>query len=268
MVFILLGGCAGKGRTVETLQAEDGVESGIRTESVKEHADGGESGIRTESAKELADDGKSDDGSEAAGSGRLTDTSGQIKDESIAFRDPAGDKTPLIYVDVCGAVKAPGVVTVPEGSRVFEAIAKAGGLREDADARYINQARLLSDGEQVYVPTTQETAAKEDGFSEAGLSRGANAAGPDGSRISDAFAGTGGDPGMENAGSNADGKVNINTADSAALQTLNGIGEARAEAIILYRETNGAFETIEDIMKVSGIKNALFNKIKDDITVG
>ena len=62
--------------------------------------------------------------------------------------------------------------------------------------------------------------------------------------------------------------MNINTADSALLQTLTGIGESRAEAIILYRETNGPFETIEDIMKVTGIKNALFNNIKDDITVG
>ena len=86
----------------------------------------------------------------------------------------------------------------------------------------------------------------------------------------DGTAGTLGGSGTGSSGSqgvSADGKVNINTADSATLQTLTGIGESRAEAIILYRETNGAFETIEDIMKVTGIKNALFNNIKNDITV-
>lgn len=68
--------------------------------------------------------------------------------------------------------------------------------------------------------------------------------------------------------SEADGRVNINTADAAALETLNGIGETRAQAIIAYRESCGGFRTIEDIMQVDGIKEGVFNKIKDQISAG
>lgn len=73
---------------------------------------------------------------------------------------------------------------------------------------------------------------------------------------------------QESAQSASDGKININTADSAQLQTLSGIGEVRAQAIISYRETYGAFQSIEEIKNVSGIKDAVFDKIKDDISVG
>ena len=145
----------------------------------------------------------------------------------------------LIKVFVCGAVEQPGVYSVPAGSRLFEAIGLAGGMRADADPDYLNQARVLTDGEQIRVPTRAETEGMET------------------------------PPAQTSAvgGGSSDGKVNINTADIEELQTLSGIGETRAKAIISYRETNGAFERIEEIMNVSGIKTALFNTIKDDITV-
>ena len=150
-----------------------------------------------------------------------------------------------ICVYICGAVKKPGVYVMPEGSRIFQLLEKAGGLSADADPVFLNQAELLTDGEQVTVYTREETAE---------IPQPAKASG-------EAPAAAG------NSGSH-DARININTADAETLQQLNGIGASRAQDIIAYRETNGGFGAIEDIMKVSGIKNALFEKIKDDITVG
>ena len=172
--------------------------------------------------------------------------SSEAHDESFYFpkesADPGStesDAPELIKVFVCGAVLHAGVYSVPAGSRLFEAIGLAGGMRADADPDYLNQARVLTDGEQIRVPTRAETEGMET------------------------------PPAQTSAvgGGSSDGKVNINTADIEELQTLSGIGETRAKAIISYRETNGAFERIEEIMNVSGIKTALFNTIKDDITV-
>ena len=142
-----------------------------------------------------------------------------------------------IYVYVVGAVASPGVYGLPENSRVCDAITKAGGLSAEADMTRINQARILTDGEQITVLTKDEAQA---------------AGSPAGTQIS------------------AEGEtlVNINTADETGLQTLSGIGEAKAAAIVEYRETNGAFRTIEEITKVSGIGQGLFDRIKDKITVG
>ena len=230
MVFILLSGCAAHGQTTEDVRfVDDRSVSALQAE--------GE--FRERDNKTM---------SEAS----------STQDDLHPDSDESGEKS-AIYVDVCGAVISPGVVKMPEGSRVFEAIEKAGGLGQDADGSYINKARILCDGEQIYVPTKEETAGiaprMTDGNTEATA---------DGIADTTQGSGTGS---SQSQGVLADGKVNINTADSATLQTLTGIGESRAEAIILYRETNGAFETIEDIMKVTGIKNALFNNIKNDITV-
>lgn len=145
-----------------------------------------------------------------------------------------------IQVYVCGAVEAPGVYTLPEGSRVYEAVAMAGGLLETADEKALNQARLLSDGEQVTVFTREE------------VENGADS--PE----------SGGETG---AGQETVQKVNINTADADTLMTIPGIGESRAEAIIAYREKNGTFASVEEIMKIDGIKEKMFEKIKDSITV-
>ena len=229
MVFILLSGCAAHGQTTEDIRFVD-------DRSVSALQDEGELQERDKTMSEFP----------------------SAQDEPQKDSDESGEKS-AIYVDVCGAVISPGVVKMPEGSRVFEAIEKAGGLGQDADGSYINKARILSDGEQIYVPTKEETANSAPHMTDGNT------------QVADGIAGTNEGSGTGSSlsqGISADGKVNINTADSATLQTLTGIGESRAEAIILYRETNGAFETIEDIMKVTGIKNALFNNIKNDITVG
>lgn len=147
-----------------------------------------------------------------------------------------------IYVDVCGAVKKPGVYRLKAGARIYEAIEKAGGFSEEAQPRSVNQAQPVSDGEQITVLTKEEakegTSARES-------------------------AGSGQNPAQA-----ADGRVNINTADETQLQTLSGIGQARARAIIEYREKNGDFSAIEEIMEVEGIKEGIFEKIKDEIVVG
>ncbi len=136
----------------------------------------------------------------------------------------------LIYVYVCGAVERPGVVELARGSRAEAGVAAAGGMREDADPDYVNLAAVLADGEKLYIPT------KEEGVS----LRQRESASP---------------------------LVNINTADSGTLCTLPGIGESRAADIISYREANGGFSSIEEIMNVPGIKDNAFQKIKDLITV-
>lgn len=143
-----------------------------------------------------------------------------------------------IYVYVCGHVNRAGVYAVSENTRMFEVISLAGGVKEDADISGINQAEKVSDGQKIYVPSAEETKQAQEG------------AGP----ATAAF-------------SKDDGLVNINTADSAALQTLTGIGASRAQAIIDYRNENGAFESIDDIKKVAGIKDGMFSRIKDQIKV-
>lgn len=151
-----------------------------------------------------------------------------------------------IFVDICGAVTKPGVYRMPPDSRVYEAVEAAGGLLPEAAGNRVNQAQPLSDGQQIYVPTKEEaekagTVPAEGAFPE--IKAGENS------------------PVSEN------GKVNLNTADAAALQTLSGIGESKAQAILAYREEHGGFSSIEELMDVPGIKENTFLKIKEKIAV-
>lgn len=147
-----------------------------------------------------------------------------------------------IYVDVAGAVQQPGVYALNQGDRIFQAIEAAGGFREDAETSWVNQAGLVNDGEQILVPTKEEAAAGEMASQRVAIQASEESA--------------------------SLGKVNLNTADEAKLQTLTGIGQSKARAIIAYREANGPFGSIEEIKNVEGIKEGTFLKIKDDIVVG
>lgn len=148
-------------------------------------------------------------------------------------------------VHICGAVNDPGVYALDKGSRVFQGIEMAGGFLAEADQDYLNLADFLSDGDRIYVPTRAEV-------EEAGDRSGyLMAAGTENSRKEE----------------EASHLVNINTAGEELLCTLSGVGSSRAKSIIAYREKNGAFLKIEDIMNVEGIKDGLFRKIKDSITV-
>ena len=143
-----------------------------------------------------------------------------------------------IYVYVCGQIQNPGVYILPEGSRVHELFIIAGGFTETAATDYWNQARLLSDGEMIYVPSKEEV--KKLTFD-----------------------------GEITGWTNTDksNKVNINTASKEELMTLPGIGETKALAILAYRQENGPFTTLEELKKVEGIKEAVFSKVKDLIEI-
>lgn len=180
------------------------------------------------------------------------------EDETARTGDEAIDKTVSddgqdtkeCVVHICGAVARPGVYTLEEKSRVYQAVEAAGGFLEDADGDFLNQADFLWDGMKLYVPTKEEV--QEAGAIPKWQDAGQNAGGGN----------TGSTDGAKGASS-----VNINTADEERLCTLPGIGSSKAKSIISYREKNGSFVRIEDIMNVEGIKDGLFQKIKDKITV-
>lgn len=171
-----------------------------------------------------------------------------------------------IVVHVCGAVNAPGVYTLAAECRVWDAIDAAGGFSEAADTNYLNLAGTICDGQKVYVPTTGEVdSLAESGWNalEAAQSEAKrNTSNPATSDNQNAL-----NPDQATAGDGNNQRVNINTADQAMLTGLPGIGEAKAKSIIAYRTEHGRFSSIEEIMEISGIKEAVFSKIKDYITV-
>lgn len=170
--------------------------------------------------------------------------------ESETLKESAAEETQepeeMVYVHVCGQVVSPGVYQLLKGSRVYEAIALAGGCTEQGALDCLNMAQEVADGMKIQVPD-QEMARRILEEQPAGTGQ-------------NQLSGLG-------PGQSVQTLVNINTASKEQLMTLSGIGESRAEDIIQYREEYGGFQKIEDIMKVSGIKEAAFQKIKDSITV-
>ena len=214
------------------------------------------------------------------------DRAGEVADDGARQDSTGGNaqQSATCFVHIYGAVVNPGVYELQEGSRIYQAVSAAGGFAEEACRDYVNQARQVSDGMKIWIPTEKEAAklltSSGDGKggtdSLGGSSAGTvNVSGPygDSAGIETVNAqtantdsvGAGADPGAGTAGS---GLVNINTATVEQLCTLNGIGESRAKTIIAYREAHGNFAKKEDIMKVTGIKESSYAKIKDQITVG
>lgn len=145
-----------------------------------------------------------------------------------------------IYVHITGAVKKPGVYIFDEKPRVIEVVEKAGGFKKTALRSGINQAEIVEDGAQIVIEWKKaHKAASETGGQQENASR----------QQSDS------------------GLLNINTATKEELMTLTGIGESKAMSIISYREENGSFKKIEDIMNITGIKTGIFEKIKEQIRV-
>ena len=138
----------------------------------------------------------------------------------------------IIWVHICGQVMKPGVYSFPEGSRVFDAVDAAGGFTEDADRDSVNLAMTLSDEGKIYIASKDEK--KE--LSIQGESQ-------------------------------SDGKINVNKASLNDLMTLPGIGEKRAESILKLREKKGSFQTVEELLEAEGIKEGIFEQIKDFIKV-
>ena len=247
----------------------------VDAESSEEKTSGQKSKKDTAEKKADTEDRQNDDGSSAesrkkqaesdgsdAGNGTGSDSGKHTSDADIDNGSEAvSDKEmqqAMIYVDVCGAVANPGVFQLAAGSRVFQAIEAAGGYLPEAALTCVNRAGVLTDRQQLYILTQEEMEWQ-------GLDPAEMAGASDGQM--NGSAGTGQNTGMT-AQVQQDNRININTADEAQLTTLTGIGATRAQAIIAYREENGPFAAIEDIMNVQGIKEGTFAKIKDEIVVG
>lgn len=151
-----------------------------------------------------------------------------VSEESILLTK--GENNSKICVHICGEVKKPGVYYLKLGMRVYDVIKVAGGCKKSADETAINQADTLIDGQQIYIPSKKEGVMVDK---------------------------------VEKKEDSS--KVNINTATLEQLMTLSGIGEGKAKKILEYREKVGKFDTIEDIKKIAGIKDGVFQKIKDAI---
>lgn len=182
-----------------------------------------------------------------------------LEDDNLVHQDREETDTDIeeqqveqstLFVHICGEVEEPGVYELPVGSRIFEAVEAAGGFTLKAETGYVNLAQQLEDGYMIRIPSVaadREEAARQE------ASQGVQSV----QQMTDAFVSTGAD----------DGLVDINSADKQELCTIPGVGESRAESIIAYREKNGGFKKIEDIMNVEGIKDGMFAKMKDKICV-
>jgi competence protein ComEA len=152
-----------------------------------------------------------------------------------AKQEKATPSTPAtLVVDVKGAVLKPGIHTLPADARVYDAIEQAGGPQKEADLNQVNLAQRLTDGMVVYIPQKGESA-KQTPFH-----------------------------GMPSA---TDGKVHVNTASAEELETLHGIGKAKAEAILKYRAEHGPFHSIEDLQEVPGIGESTINRFREQVIV-
>ena len=170
---------------------------------------------------------------EVAAVSKETSTEKEVKKEEKE-ESPEQD---LITVDVKGAVKSPGIYDLPVGSRVHDAVQKAGGLTEEADRKSLNLAQKVSDEALVYVPTKGEEAASQQ-----------------------AASGT-------SPSTSKDKKVNLNKASLEELKQVKGLGGKRAQDIIDHREANGKFKSVDELKKVSGIGAKTIEKLKDYVTV-
>ncbi|WP_308209792.1 ComEA family DNA-binding protein [Microbacterium galbinum] len=164
-----------------------------------------------------------------------------IGDESTGATAAAGATAPggELYVHVLGAVEKPGLYVLAIDARIVDALAAAGGTTEEADLAAINLARIVTDGEQVVVPVVGATVPEP---------------------------GSGTAPG---SGSTAPGddRIDLNSADQAALETLPRIGPALAERIISWRDENGRFQTVDDLLAVPGIGEKLLEGLRDGVRV-
>lgn len=232
--FILCSGCARKSDVqMSGVTLEEAYAAGADADGERADAQGGDTSVLAEAA----------------------DRSGMQEDAEMT-EGMAAESEKLIYVHVCGAVRHPGVYPMAEGTRVYEAVALAGGFLPEADEQWLNQAAVIGDAQKLYVYSKEETSQMETEPVKEGWYGGEKAA---------QSPGTADDANASSAGGNE--QVNLNTASKEKLMTLPGIGEAKAEAILQYRSEHGAFSSAEELLQISGIKEGVFSRIKDRITV-
>lgn len=161
-----------------------------------------------------------------------------INEETIEESHEYTENKNHIYVYLSGEVESPGVYKLENEARLYQAIELAGGMTKNAQKEYLNLAETVYDGQQIHILSKKEYKKSQE-------------------QDTDIVQNTDSDNAL----------ININTATPEELQSLSGIGETRAKAIIEYREKNGKFQTIEDIKNVSGIGDSTFENIQNDITV-
>ena len=193
----------------------------------------------------------------------LRDTTEEISNQDLEVNNTQENNqtNETIVVHVSGAVNIEGIVELASGSRIANAIEKAGGVKENADMTDINLAYPLEDGMKIHIPTKEETEANKN-----------NENTPAESYVTAASGGVNSKEATNSTQSSSTSdmsskKVNINTATQEELDTLPGIGPSIASKIIDYREQNGKFNSIEEIKEVSGIGDAKYEKIKASITI-
>lgn len=228
-VCLLLAGCGANKKTLI-----------IASELAEETETGSQFDVPEESGTD-----RQLDVSEEAGTDSPADsleTAGKLQDAKPSEQE--------VYVYVCGAVENPGVYILNGVPRICDAVDAAGGFCENAAESYWNMAEIIADGQMIYVPTTEEAEERNWDVLEKETSAKTNE-----------------HPAETNPTDDAGKKVNLNTASKEQLMLIPGIGEAKADSIISYREKNGAFSKVEEVMNISGIKDGLFEKMKEYITV-
>ncbi len=171
-----------------------------------------------------------------------TEETNEIQEETEKNNEEKEDDEEII-IDIAGQVQKEGIIKLKEGSRIADAIEKAGGLKENASTKNINLAYKLEDGQKIYIPSKEEDQNQT-------------------TYITDSESGS-----VSNIQANQEKVININTATQEQLEDIPGIGESTAQKIITYRNENGKFKTIEEIKNVSGIGEAKFNQMKEYIKV-
>ena len=175
-----------------------------------------------------------------------------VSEQEMITEQSEGEPQTL-WVHICGYVNRPGIYEMPIDGRLYDALMAAGGFLEGANENALNLAERLKDGSRVYVPGLSVSDTKD-------MAEGEERAG---------WVAEGTEYGQwaTEGGEAKDARININTASGRLLETIPGIGPAKAQEIMAYRKENGPFETIEEIKEVAGIKDALFEKMKAFITV-
>ena len=266
-VFLCVSGC---GKEVPVWKISGGEE--LRESAPEGEQTVGPSGIthaKTESAPKTPTTGESQSGRQVP-----EPVAGEEETPSIAEPVAGEQETPRIAVHVCGQVQNPGVYYLKPGDRAVDAVTAAGGFTPEADPEALNLAAFVWDAQRLYIPSEEEAkAAREAGTDLSASGESAPAQNPyapgQSASAQNPYA-----PGESASGQTAGdakdkaGKVNINTASKADLLGLPGIGESKAQAILSYRETHGAFRAVEDIMQVPGIKQGIFEQIQGYLVVG
>lgn len=186
----------------------------------------------------------------------LADSNNLALNENVSSKNEVNETSENILVHISGAVNNEGIVELAKGSRISDAIEKAGGLKEDANLRYINLAEKLEDGVKIYIPTNEEIAKAD-----------SNNVGVTASSGGSSSSNSSGGSSSSSSSTSKSKKININTATQDELDSLPGIGPSTAQKIITYRKENGKFQSIEELKEVKGIGDSKFNEIKDLICI-